>query len=104
MGEKIDITDKPDLPRRLFWEFRFDEIEWREEYRTVIARVIERGTPEHWMEIIRYYGESFVINAVKNEIVFLADYAIEDVCAYFSLRPEELLCYRRRQSKPGHWI
>ena len=104
MEEKIVITDKPDLPRRLFWEFRFDDIEWREEYRTVIARVIERGTPENWAEIIRFYGESFVINAIKTEIVFLADYAIEKVSNYFSLQKEELLCYRRKQLRPGHWI
>lgn len=104
MEEKVVITDKPDLPRRLFWEFRYDDIEWKEEYRTVIARVIERGTPDNWTEIIRFYGEAFVINALKNEIVFLADYAIKDVCAYFQLREEELLCFRRKQSRPGHWI
>jgi hypothetical protein len=40
------IPDKPDLPRHLFWDFRFDEIEWRQEYCTVIARVVERGRPE----------------------------------------------------------
>jgi hypothetical protein len=54
--------------------------------------------------MIRYYGKAFVSNAIKNEIVFLADYAIEEVCVYFSLSPEELLCYRRKQSKGGHWI
>lgn len=104
MEGKVVITDKPDLPGRLFWEFRYDDIEWREEYRTVIARVIERGTPENWTEIIRFYGEAFVVGAIKNEIVFLADYAIRKVCAYFHLREEELLCFRRKQSKPGHWI
>jgi len=104
MLEQIIILDKPDLPKHLFWDFRYNEIEWREEYLTVIARVVERGTPEHWLEIIRYYGESFVINAIKNEIVFLADYAIEEVCIYFSLSPDELLCYRRKQSRRGHWI
>lgn len=104
MEERVVITDKPDLPKRLFWEFRYDDIEWKEEYRTVIARVIERGSPENWIEIIRFYGEAFVVNTIKNEIVFLADYAIKKVCAYFQLREEELLCYRRKQSRLGHWI
>lgn len=104
MEERIVIPDKPDLPRRLFWDFRYEDIEWREEYRTVIARVIERGSTEHWAEMIRFYGESFVRSAVKNEIPFLADYAIEEVCAYFSLRKEDLLCYIRKQSRPQHWI
>lgn len=104
MEEKVVITDKPDLPKRLFWEFRYDDIEWKKEYLTVIARVIERGTPNHWNEMIRFYGESIVINAIKNEIVFLPDFAIKEVCAYFHLREEELLCFRRKQSRAGHWI
>lgn len=104
MGKKADIQEKPDLPRRLFWDFRYDDIEWKTEYLTVIARVLERGSKEEWKEMIRFYGEPKVIHALKKEIKFLADYTIEDVCDYFPLRKEELLCYIRKQSKPGHWI
>ena len=102
MGKKISIPDKPDLPRRLFWEFRYDDIEWRAEYLTIITRVIERGNPQEWTEMIRFYGETKVIHSLKKEIKFLADYAIEEVCAKFPLRKEELLCYIRKQSRPGH--
>ncbi|WP_462252247.1 DUF6922 domain-containing protein [Ferruginibacter sp.] len=104
MVRKTTIQDKPDLSKRLFWEFRYDDIEWREEYLTVIARVIERGNPQEWAEIIRFYSEAKVIYALKKEIKFLADYAIEDVCAYFPLRKEELLCYTRKLLRPGHWF
>ena len=104
MGRKVTKLDKPDLPRRLFWEFWYDDIEWRAEYLTVIARVIERWTPEEWAEMIRFYGEVKVIHALKEEIKFLADYAIEEVCAYFPLRKEELLCYTRKLSRPVHWF
>ena len=103
MDKKAAIPQKPNLPKRLFWEFRYDDIEWREEYLTVIQRVLERGTPEEWAEMIRFYGEPKVIKALKYEIKFLNDYAIEDVCAFFPLRKEELLCYTRKQSRPGHW-
>lgn len=104
MGRKASMPDKPDLPRHLFWDFRYGDIEWRKEYLTVIARVIERGNPQEWAEMIRFYSEPKVIHALRNEIVFLADYAIEEVCAYFPLRKEELLCYIRKQSRPQHWI
>jgi hypothetical protein len=104
MGKGTAIHGKPDLPKRLFWDFRYDQIEWKEEYLTVMARVLERGTKEEWKEMIRFYGEAKVIQALKKEIKFLADYAIEDVCLYFPLRKEELLCYTRKQSRPGHWI
>ena len=104
MGKKASSEDKPDLPRRLFWEFRYDDIEWRKEYLTVIERVLERGTPEEWAEMTRFYGEARVIDILKRELKFLNDYAIDEVCAFFPVRKEELLCYTRKQSRPGHWI
>jgi hypothetical protein len=88
----------------LFWEFRYDDIEWRKEYLTVIARVIERDNPQEWVEMIKFYGEAKVIYALKKEIKFLADYAIEDVCTYFPISKEELLCYTCKLSRPGHWF
>ena len=103
MGGKIITTDKPDLPKSLFWEFRYDEMNWREQYLTVIARVCERGDDKEWEEMIRFYSHPFVLNAVKNEIKFLDNRAIEKVCNYFSVQKEELLCFIRKQSRPGHW-
>lgn len=104
MAKKISIKEKPDLPKHLFWEFRYNKMDWREEYLTVMARVLERGTKEEWREMIRFYGEANVIKALKKEIKFLADYAIEEVCAYFLIRKEELLCFTRKQSRKGYWI
>lgn len=104
MGKKVILQDKPDLPKRLFWDFRYDDIDWRDDYLTVMERVVERGTDKEWKEMIRFYGRDKVMHALKNEIKFLADYAIDRVCKYFPLRKEELLCYTRKQSKPGHWI
>jgi hypothetical protein len=104
MGKKANTDAKPDLPARLFWDFRYDDIDWKAEYLTVITRVIERGNAAQWIEMIRFYGEPAVIHALQHDIAFLADYAIEEVCKYFPLRKEELLCYTRKQSKPQHWI
>ena len=104
MGIDKQIQNKPQLPKRLFWDFRYDEIDWKGDYLTVMERVFERGSKEEWEEMIRFYGYDQVVHAVKNEIKFLADYAIEKVCVYFSIPKENLLCYTRKQSMPGHWI
>ena len=103
MGGKIIASDKPDLSRILFWDFRYEDIEWREEYLTIIARVCERGSPAEWEEMIRFYSKPFVENALKHEVKFLENQAIEKVCNYFSVQKEDLLCYTRKQSRPGHW-
>ena len=104
MGKSTAIQEKPDLPKRLFWDFRYEKMDWKGDYLTVMERVLERGTKQEWKEMIRFYSEQKVIHALKKEIKFLADYAIADVCNFFPLQKEELLCYTRKQSRPGHWI
>lgn len=92
------------MPKHLFWEFGYEQIDWKAGYLTIIARVLERGSKEEWEEMIRFYGRDRVVNVLKYEIKFLADYAIENICVYFSIPKENLLCYTRKQSRRGHWI
>jgi len=92
-------THRPDVDPRWFWDFDFAKIDWQRNYKTIIARIIERGDNADWQEITRFYGEEKIVNALKNEIVFLPEYSIEDVCKYYRLKPEDLLC-----STPRHLI
>ena len=103
-GKQTDVDLKPNLPKHLFWDQRYDEIDWVNGYRNIIARVIERGNEADWQEMLRFYGRDSVINALLHEIKYLPDFAIEDACNYFNLRKEELLCYTRKQLRKGHWI
>lgn len=96
--------NRPHLHKRLFWEFRYDQIDWQKHYAVIIQRVIERGTPEEWNELVRFYGKHKVVGTLKNETNFLPDEIIADVCRYFTLPPSQLKCYTRKQSKPRHWI
>lgn len=95
---------KPNLPKHLFWDQRYDEIDWVSGYRSIIARVIERRNEDDWQEMLRFYGQSGVVNTLLHEIKYLPDFAIEDACNYFNLRREDLLCYTRKQSRREHWI
>jgi hypothetical protein len=101
---KPDQPAKPNLPKRLFWEFRYDEIDWQKEYDTVIERIVERGSPSEWEEMIGFYGAKKVKHTLKKDINYLSDRAIKKVTNYFNLKPEELKCYIRKQSRPQHWI
>ena len=96
--------NKPDLPKRLFWEFKYDEMDWRKDFETVIERVVERGSPEEWQEMIRFYGEKKVVNTLTNKTTYLTDRAIKKVCDFFKLKPEDLKCYIRKQLRPQLWI
>jgi hypothetical protein len=98
------IRPKPNLPKRLFWDWNYDKIDWEKHYLAVIDRVIERGNKDEWKEVVLHYGETRIINALKKEIKYLPDYVIGDVCSYFNFKKEELACYARKQSRQGHWI
>jgi hypothetical protein len=102
--QKAGAVNKPDLPARLFWEFDYDKMDWVKSYRTVISRVIERGTDKDWKVMVDYYGRKKIIHALKNEITFLSDHAIQKVADTFKIKPEELKCYKRKQSRRQHWL
>ena len=97
-------VQKPNLPKRLFWDWNFDKIDWQKGYVSIIDRVIERGNKQEWEEMIRFYGKRKIIKTLRSEIKYLPNYAIEDVCNYFKLKKEELACYARTQSSLGHWL
>lgn len=102
MGEII--VNRPDLHPKFFWDFKFDEIEW-EAYKMVISRILERGGQQEINEIIRFYGRDKVVTAIRDEIYFLPNYAIDKALKFFpELKKEEMYCYVNRKDKPYHWI
>jgi hypothetical protein len=102
---KTTTQDVPNLHPKFFWEFKFDEINWERGYKMVIARIVERGGQEEIDEIVRFYGLEKVIIAIRNEIFFLPNYAIDRAIKFFpQLKKEEMYCYLNRKDKPYHWI
>lgn len=98
-----DKTNRPALPKRLFWDMRFDEIDWLGDNVTIIERVMERGNEDEVIELIRFYTVELVIHALKVESTYLPPHTIKRVCNYFSLKEEELRCYTRPPWRKGHW-
>ncbi|SHM59159.1 DUF6922 domain-containing protein [Chryseobacterium polytrichastri] len=95
----------PNIERVFFWDFDIDAMDFDKAYKTIIARIIERGGQEEVDEIVRFYGREKVIKAIRDEIYFLPNYAIEDALKFFpELKKEELYCYLNRKDKPYHWI
>ena len=98
-------ADKPNLDKWMFWDVPFEKIKWQKQYIFIIERVIERGKVEkEWQELIRFYGYDKVVHVVKYDSNYLMDHTIEMGCNYFNLKPEELKCYRRKQSMPRTWL
>ena len=98
------FSHKPKLDKKFFWDFDYNKMDWQASYKTVIARIIERGGEQEWIELVKFYGIDMVIEVLKKEITFLPDYAIAEASNYFGIDKEEMLSYSSKQSKPNHWI
>lgn len=61
--KKKQIQNKPNLKLIrpvLFWDTKFENIDWIKQKKAVIKRVFERGNEDERNEIKRYYGEAAV--------------------------------------------
>jgi hypothetical protein len=67
----------PNLDRVFFWDFDIDAMNFDKAYKTIIARIIERGGQYEIDEIMHFYGHEKVIRTIRDEIYFLPNYAID---------------------------
>ncbi|SMC61090.1 DUF6922 domain-containing protein [Chryseobacterium sp. YR221] len=96
---------KPKFEPHFFWDTDTDKLDWRKAYKSVIARIIERGGQDEIDELVRFYGHEKVIKAIRDEIHFLPNYAIDRAIKFFpEIKKEEMHCYLNRKDKPYHWI
>ena len=61
--KKKQIQNTPNLKLIrpvLFWDTKFENINWIKQKKAVIKRVFERGNEDEKNEIKRYYGEAAV--------------------------------------------
>ncbi len=50
---------------RLLWEFDIDTFNYVKNYKIVIERVIQRGTPFEWREIVKFYGKEKILEVTS---------------------------------------
>lgn len=88
----------------VFWDFDIEAMDFKKAYKTIIARIIERGGQNEIDELVRFYGHSRVIKAIRDEIYFLPNYAIDRALRFFQNLKGKMYCYLNRKDKPYHWI
>ena len=105
MASSTKNKEIPNLNRVFFWDFDIEAMDFNKAYKTIIARIIERGGQDEISELLRFYGRQKVVTAVRDEIFFLPNYAIDKALKFFpELKKEEMYCYLNRKDKPYHWI
>ena len=90
------------LPKYLFWDVDLKTINFEENCRFVIARVILRGSIDDWITIKEYYG----IERIKDQILQMRDLdkkTLNFFSIYFDIDKINFKCFSTQQSSPRHF-
>jgi hypothetical protein len=104
MEESSTNRQRPNLKDRLFWDWKVDEIDWQKSARSIIERVLSRGSNEEYDELVRFYGREKIVHVLTVERCSIPNISMDLVTSYFGLKKEELSCYRWRQVHGYNWI
>lgn len=104
MEPSTNNKERPNLKPRLFWDQRYEDIDWQENALGVIERVLEWGNDEEYEEIVRFYGRERIIYALTKENCHLPNFIMDHVAGYFGVKKEDFIVWKKRQGKPYYWI
>lgn len=58
-------SPNPVIRRHLLWEYEWENVDFSRLATVVIERVIERGNPSEWQEIVNFYGVEKILSIVE---------------------------------------
>jgi hypothetical protein len=90
------------LSPTLFWDTDASKIGLDTHAKTVIERVILRGTWSEFKAIIGYYGKE-KIKEILIKLRYLDCRTLSFCSVYFHTPITEFRCYTLKQSNPTHW-
>ena len=56
---------KPNISESLLWEYDLETFNYDRSYKIVIERVLQLGDLQQWREILQYYGEQKIMEAIE---------------------------------------
>lgn len=87
--------EQPDLSKinpAIFWDTRFDQLDWRQHQKMIIQRIFERGGKDEIQEIIRFYGREEVTEIIQQAHALLYT-AIDNAETYLGIDKHTIACY-----------
>jgi hypothetical protein len=55
----------PEIRKHLLWEYEWESVDFSQLATVVIERVVERGNPHEWQEIVNFYGVDKILNVAE---------------------------------------
>ena len=91
------------LSKHLFWDIDSNLLEWERSKKTIIERVIERGSLEEWVCIVKVYTLEGIVNTAKM-FRTMSPIDLNFIATISSTPKEEFRCYNTRLLTDRHWI
>ena len=91
------------INQSLLWEYDMARFDWQSSKTLVVQRVVEMGEPEDFYAAFDLYGGREGFREAIKSVPYLNALDMHFVCTVFNLKKEELRCYKKKQSNPGHW-
>lgn len=86
---KKEKKTKPDLPKELFWDVKYETLDYDKYAFFVIERVLQRGGQGEFKEIQNYYGDGQIAEVAK-ESRNLKPETYSYLSLLYNLNPEDL--------------
>ena len=91
------------LSKHLFWDIDPNLLEWERSKKTIIERVIERGSLEEWVCIVKIYTLEGIVNTAKT-FRSMSPIDLNFIATISNTPKEEFRCYNTRLLTGQHWI
>ena len=91
------------LSKHLFWDIDPNVLEWERSKKTIIERVIERGSLEEWVCIVKIYTLEGIVNTAKT-FRSMSPIDLNFIATISNTPKEEFRCYNTRLLMGQHWI
>ena len=91
------------LSKYLFWDIDPNVLEWERSKKTIIERVIERGSLEEWVCIVKVYTLEGIVNTAKT-FRSMSPIDLNFIATISNTPKEEFRCYNTRLLTGQHWI
>lgn len=93
---------KPKFTEAIFWDVDYATINWEDNSRFVIERVLNRGQLSDWLTLQELYG----LQRIKQEVVQIRDLnkkAHSFLAVILQIPKEKFRCYTQKQLNQGLW-
>lgn len=91
------------LSKHLFWDINPEILDWEVNKKTIIGRVLERGTIEEWRCIVKIYSLDTITEILKN-FRNLNPIDLNFIATISHTPKENFRCYNTKLLTSQHWI